>query len=130
MFQEQKLLQLLDKEYGYYNAILEITQQENEKFLRERPLNEISPLMKKKQIFIACIDEIGKELRTLKQLWKEGKHNFSEDTNNEVRQKVKSLDVLLKEILDLDKANNKMLEKQLHALRKQSQAKLANTPTK
>jgi len=120
MYVQDKFLQLLDKEFGYYEAILDITEQENGKFQRERPLSEIQPLMKKKQIFIACIDEIGKELRPLKQQWKEGKDEYPAPIRDMIQEHLKNFDGLLKTILDLDKANNRMLEKRMIALKTQN----------
>lgn len=126
MYVQDKFIQLLDKEFGYYEAILDITEQENGKFQRERPLSEIQPLMKKKQIFIACIDEISRELRPLKQEWKEDKSRYPLPLKELIEEHLKNFDALLKTILDLDKANNRMLEKRMAALKAQSRTTVKN----
>lgn len=128
MSKEEQLCTLLAKLHSYYDAILDITQEENGKFLRQRPLNEIAPLTKKKQILLACIDEIESELAPLKQYWLEGNKDASSTFTQDIQQHLKQLDTLLKEILRLDKANNEILQQLLFTLKKKRACCAAGTP--
>lgn len=112
---EEELYHLLEKEYGYYSVILEITTQEHDLFHSQRPLREITPLMKKKKILLSCIEELQNSLRPLKTQWQQ-KKDLSLPIGQQVQKKYKDLDNLLKNILNLDRDNRKMLESYLLTL--------------
>ena len=63
---EKILFQLLQKERGYYAVVLELAKTEKEKLAQQRPFNELSQVLRKKQIILACIEEIEEDLQPLK----------------------------------------------------------------
>lgn len=117
---EETLYILLEKEHGYYLGILDITRQEQALFLKGAALNDIAALTRKKQIFVACIDELGKESAPLKAWWKAINKAHLSPSQEKIRQQIQRLDALLKEILDLDKSNTKFLEERMLALRQKT----------
>lgn len=102
------LYQLLVKEHGYYRTILEITQLENEKLQTQQNLEEMRPLLNKKKMLLKSIQEIEATMRPLKKIW------FSQvDPNipvtSQIENEFNALNKLLKEILQLDLINQKIL---------------------
>ena len=59
------LYRLLKKENGFYEAIRELTDQENGLLKRGADLKAISSTGKKKKILLGCIDEIESALRPI-----------------------------------------------------------------
>jgi hypothetical protein len=106
---QEPLFLLLKKQCGYYNAILELTRLENDKFVCSRPLNEITPLMKQKKVLLTCIEEVE---AVINQLNKSSEPNQEKESPSlAVKEQLLALDVLLKEILSLDEANQKLLQR-------------------
>lgn len=112
------LIALLDKQYSYYEAIHAISLEESDKFQRQRPFSEIGALLRKKKILVACIEEIDTTLVPIKEQW--SKHsNRSDASSRRAQQRIEDLDKLLKEILTIDKKNQRMLKAQLNVLQQQ-----------
>lgn len=110
------LYQLLKKEHGYYKTILEISKEENQKLRGENPLTELKPLLKKKKILLASIGEIDVAMAPLKKYW-QGKNNRSDEPSEKIKLELSELNNLLKQILQLDLANQKTMESHMKALR-------------
>jgi len=117
------LLRLLQKEQGYYEAILEITQQENRKFLNDRPFNEITPLLKKKQILLTCINDIETALKPIKEWWNNHKHDDNDPKTSEIKKQLHTVETTVQELLSLDKVNQQMCQKILTKLKEQQHQK-------
>ncbi|SCA63675.1 Uncharacterized protein SCG7086_AZ_00100 [Chlamydiales bacterium SCGC AG-110-P3] len=110
----QKLLALLLKEQGYYQAIYDITEDEHGRLVRGRPLNEVMGLLKKKKILVTCIDEIDNMLAPLRNIWIE--HKDDSAVCIEIQQTVSQLDETLKKTLVLDQRNQQLMKQQLSVL--------------
>ena len=111
---------LLEKEQGYYEAILEITQQENHKFMNARPFNEILPFIKRKKILLACIDDIEVVLDPIKTWWTVNKNDENLWTDK-VKRQLKTLENIVQDILDLDKMNQNMCLSRRSSLKEKCQ---------
>lgn len=127
MPKEEVLYQLLRKEHGYYRGILEITQMEHEKLNLNRAENEMKPLQKKKKIFLSCIQEIETAMFPLKKHW-QGKTDRSDYLSIQIQNELLALNVLLKEILQLDLVNQKKFEQRLVALSEKLKGKTSGIP--
>lgn len=114
----KELLALLVKAQGYYSAILDITDQENGKLTRGRPLTEVMALLKKKKILVACIDEIDTMLSPLRSEWQKSKDDSPLCTI--IQEKVDELNATLKATLDLDMKNQILMKRQLAVLKAQA----------
>jgi hypothetical protein len=114
---EEELPKLLEKQCGFYRVILELARNEHEKYTTHKPINEIVPLMKKKQILLACVEEIEEKIQPLKKSWKgRGGHSVQEE---EFYQGLfEGIENLLAEIVTIDKANEAMLMAYMDALQK------------
>ena len=113
---EKILFQLLQKERGYYAVVLELAKTEKEKLTQQRPFNELSQVLRKKQIIIACIEEIEEDLQPLKSFWleyKQGSHNI----NKEIEDLLKKLSYLVEEILVIDQENQTLLSVYMQSLK-------------
>ena len=119
MSKDEILYRLLKKECGYYRAILDITEEENDKFNARRPLPEITPLMKKKKILLSCIREIDSALSPLKTYWRQ-QNTHDGPFAAKVQRELTLLEKLLHEILELDDANNRMLKDLLSKIKQHS----------
>jgi hypothetical protein len=116
MSKEEMLYQLLQKEYGYYTAILEITRIEHDKLNANLPISDIKSLLRKKKIFLDCINEIESALSPLKKYW-QSKDNRSDSQSEQIKKILSDLDKVLKEILQLDLISQKTFESHLNTLR-------------
>lgn len=116
MSKEEVLHQLLKKEYGYYKAILEITHDEHEKLTSGLTTGSMQPLLKKKKILLSCIHEIEAAMLPLKKYW-QTKVSRSDPVSIQIQEELISLNKLLKEILQLDLVNQKLLENHLANLK-------------
>jgi hypothetical protein len=119
---ELVLLKLLKKENGYYRVILELTKNEKEKLLKQRPFQEFHQLLKKKNIIFSCIEEIELELTPIKEYWKEYK-TFKTSLSAEIEVILRKLEILLKEILEVDQENQGLLKKYIAILKASSNSK-------
>lgn len=127
---ENLLYQLLKKERGYYKAILEIAQEENETLKSHQSITELKPLLKKKKILLTCINEIEVAMAPLKKYW-QTKANRSDEPSEKIKVELHALNQLLKEILQLDLLSQKTMENHLLYLRERNAAlSHAQTPTK
>lgn len=129
MTKEQILYQLLQKEYGYYLSILEITKVENEKLSSHQPLSDINSLLKKKKILLSCIAEIEGALHPLKRHW-QGKKDRSDPESVKIKHELAKMDQLLKEILELDLISQQILENYLESLQQPVIKRASNVPDK
>lgn len=111
---EEVLYTLLQKEYGYYMNILELTREENDKLRTQKPMNEINPLLKKKRIILACIAEIETAILPLKKHWQLRKEK-NDQFSTRIKQELANLDRLLKEILELDLVSQNILGNYLNS---------------
>lgn len=117
---EEAFYQLLKKERTYYRSLLEITRQEYA--LLHIPAimpgwRSIPPLLKNKRTLLGCIKEIEHSLTPLKAAWHD-KTCRTDSISTKIHGELEALDLLLEEILKLDLANQKQMEKQLSQLRK------------
>ena len=113
---EKILFQLLQKERGYYAVVLELAKTEKEKLTQQRPFNELSQVLRKKQIILACIEEIEEDLQPLKSFWLEHKQD-SQDMNKEIEDLLKKLSYLVEEILVIDQENQTLLSVYMRSLK-------------
>lgn len=97
---EEKLLHLLRKKKGFFEAILEITEEESNLSVQEW----ISALENKK-ILLSCIEEIDTELMPFKQ----SMHVISQDTSEELDK----IRLVIKRILHIDVINQEKRKKEL-----------------
>lgn len=116
---ENLLYQLLKKEHGYYKAIFEIAQEENETLKSHQSISELKPLLKKKKILLACINEIESAMAPLKKYW-QSKVNRSDEPSEKIKLELNALNQLLKEILQLDLLSQKTMENHMLYLRERS----------
>jgi hypothetical protein len=97
---EDKLLHLLRKKKGFFEAILEITEEES-----ELPLHEWLSALEQKKILLSCIEEIDAELMPFKQ----SLNNISQDISDELE----NIRTVIKRILHIDVANQEKRKKEL-----------------
>ncbi len=101
---EEKLLTLLQKKKGFFEALLELT--ENEIHL---PMPEWISVLEQKKILLSCIDEIDHELDTFKERF----HILTQDVHEEIEQIRK----VIERILHLDQRNQEKRKEELKARR-------------
>jgi flagellar biosynthesis/type III secretory pathway chaperone len=101
------LFDLLQKEVQYYQAILDITENESRKFTKKRPLEEILPLIKKRKILLKCIEEIHSQLIPLKKEWET---LATPPMKKEITKELKKIDKLMSSIFSLDDKNKEQME--------------------
>lgn len=115
---------LLEKELGYYKAILELTKEEGEVLQKSNPPKHLVQLGKKKQILFSCIEEVEQALAPIKKHW-QGKVDKAGHLAEQVKAKLKALDQIVQQILELDKKNQALMQEFLKRLRSK---KLAAAP--
>ena len=116
MVSSEALLNLLNKELGYYRALQDLTVQEHSAQSRARPLAEIFPLIKKRRILFNCIAEVESDLLPLRQDW-ERQPSRQNPAHEAIKERLQELRVLVQDILDLDNRNQKLMQQRLEALR-------------
>lgn len=132
MSKDEVLYQLLRKEHGYYKSIFEITQTEHQKLQSSNhPAGEMQPLQKKKRILLSCIHEIETAMLPLKKYW-QAKTDRSDYISAQIQEELVGLNILLKEILQLDLVNQKIFESHLAILRNkvEMEEKIQSKPEK
>jgi len=97
---EEKLLHLLRRKKGFFEAILEITEEES-----ELPLQEWISALEQKKILLSCIEEIDAELMPFKQ----SLHNLSQ----EISEELEHIRSVIKRILHIDVINQEKRKKEL-----------------
>lgn len=115
MSKDEVLYHLLVKERAYYMQLLELTEMEAGQLERNRPLSEILPNVKKRQIIMSCIEDIEKAIIPLKRHW-ENKGDKSDSESSRVLTLVTELDQLIQNILQKDQENQKLFEKRMKDL--------------
>ena len=110
----QHLISLLQKQKKYYERMLELSQKEYEKLLNQRPLEEITPLIKQRKVLLECIQDQELPLQQAK------KKCFSDKASpmpQEVNLSLKDLDSILQTLLSVDAENHTLMEKFLSRLK-------------
>jgi hypothetical protein len=97
---EEKLLYLLQKKKGFFEAILELTEEESELSLQDW----ISALEQKK-ILLSCIEEIDAQIMP----FKKSLHNLSQEITDELDH----IRNIIKRILHIDVINQEKRKKEL-----------------
>lgn len=97
---EEKLLYLLQKKRGFFEAILELTEIEE-----NLPLEELIPSLEQKKILLSCIEEIDYQLEP----FQKSMHNLSLEIDEELHMICK----VIEHILHLDKVHQEKRKKEL-----------------
>lgn len=125
---EDEFPKLLEKQCGFYRVILELARNEHEKYSSQKPMKEIIPLMKKKQILLACVEEIEEKIQPLKRIW-EGRGEPSAQEKKFYQDLFEGIETLLAEIVAIDKANEVMLMAYMDALQKKKDKLSRESPS-
>lgn len=105
---DELLYSLLQKELGYYSAILDLTKKERQLLAERCGMEALGPIIKKKQIILTHINQIDTALAPLKKYWAQ-KPLKEEVLNKKIDLAWQCLDKILLEILSVDNHNNKQL---------------------
>lgn len=97
---EHKLLHLLKKKKGFFEAILDLTENET-----EVPLREWISILEQKKILLSCIEEVDTEL----QLFQESFHILSQELHEEIEE----IRNVIQRILRLDSINQEKRKREL-----------------
>ena len=97
---QEKLLQLLKKKRGFFEAILDLSEDEE-----RLPVPDWISVLEQKKVLLSCIDEIDHELSPFKAKL----HNLSQEVTDELS-KTRSV---VKQILDIDTRNQELRRKML-----------------
>ena len=97
---EEKLLHLLQKKKGFFEAILDLTHEE-----AELPLAQWISILEQKKILLSCIEEIDAQITP----YKYSLHNLSQDISEELE----NIRTIIKRILHLDVINQEKRKKEL-----------------
>jgi hypothetical protein len=125
---DEILLELLEKELGFYRVTLELSRAEHQKFCNKRPMTEILSIMKKRKIILECIDEIEEQVRPLKKEW-ESKGELKSFISEDIQEILKTLEDIIKEIIALSEENGRMLEQHMYLLTEQHEAIISKKET-
>jgi hypothetical protein len=98
---EDKLLHLLKRKKGFFEVILELSEEES-----ELPLENWIETLEQKKILLSCIEEIDAELVP----FKKSLSNLSHEISSELEH----IRVIIKRILHLDVINQEKRKKELH----------------
>lgn len=98
---EEKLISLLQKKKGFFEALLDLTESESRLSFQQW----ISTLEQKK-VLLSCIDEVDEELKP----FKSALHHLSQEVDEELS-KIRHI---IKQILHLDSINQKERKRQLN----------------
>ncbi|MFZ0565888.1 MAG: hypothetical protein WAM28_06870 [Chlamydiales bacterium] len=90
---EEKLLHLLRKKKGFFEAILELTESEE-----KLPLNDWVTVLEQKKILLSCVEEIDKELLPFKEMM----HELSQ----EIVEELETIRKIVQQILDISDFNH------------------------
>ena len=102
---EEKLLKLLQKKRGFFEAILELSESES-----HLAIPEWISLLEQKKILLSCVDEIDEELSP----FKASLHSLSQELCDEMDQ----IRNVVEKILHLDKQNQTKRREELSLLKK------------
>ena len=113
--EELTLLELLEKMCGYYRVALELARAEKRKFSSVAPMSEIISLMKRRRILHSCIEDLRVEVEPLRSVW-DKQEEQTKHIARQMKQLLKQIEEMITESLELDQANQEMLEKRIKAL--------------
>ncbi len=102
---EEKLLDLLQKKKGFFEAILELSESES-----HLNLPEYISLLEQKRILLTCVDEIDQQLGSFKESF--------QILGQEVSEEIEQIRKVVERILHLDQKNQEKRKKELLAIRK------------
>lgn len=105
---EEVLYQLLKKEHGYYLAVFEITNQENQKLQDSHAIKEVLELLHRKKKLLGHIQEIDLTLSPLKKYWL-AKTDKSDHLSQKIEAVLQEMEYLLGKILELHIESQKKL---------------------
>lgn len=97
---EEKLLRLLQKKKGFFEAILELTEGES-----SLAINEWISVLEQKKILLSCIEEIDAELMPFQR----SLHMLSQEISDELD----NIRTVIKRILHIDVLNQEKRKKEL-----------------
>lgn len=97
---EEKLLYLLQKKKGFFEAILELTEEE-----AELAVHEWISALEQKKILLSCIEEIDAQIMP----FKKSLHNLSQEITDELE----NIRSIIKRILHIDVSNQEKRKKEL-----------------
>lgn len=89
---EEKLLNLLQKKRGFFEAILELSEEES-----KYSLNDWIAILKQKKILLSCVDKIDAELALFKDSF--------EVMSQEISEEIEKIKEIIEEILYVDSVN-------------------------
>lgn len=113
--QEEQLMQLLQKELGYYHTVLELSWEVHKKLTQKATLKDILPIIKKQKILLSCIDDFRQTIQPLREEWI-CKNKQVSQKNPEMQNLVTDLDNAVKNLLHVDEKNQDLLEKHVQQL--------------
>lgn len=58
----EQLAQLLLRQRGFLRTVWEATEEEAALLARERPMKELLPLLKRKGVLVACVEDLNKQI--------------------------------------------------------------------
>lgn len=97
---EAKLLHLLQKKKGFFEAVLELSELEV-----DLPLHEWLSVLEQKKIILSCIEEIDNEIQHFKESFQSLPHEHSEE--------IESIRIVIRHILHLDTINQEKRKREL-----------------
>ncbi|MCH9611426.1 MAG: hypothetical protein K0U13_02360 [Chlamydiae bacterium] len=98
---QEKLLHLLQKKRGFFEAILDLSEEES-----SLNVPDWISVLEQKKVLLSCIDEIDGEIAPFKAKL----HNLSQEVSDEL----KKTRTIVKRILDLDDRNQEVRRKMLN----------------
>lgn len=93
----EQLTQLLLRQRGFLRTVWEATEEEAALLARGRPMNELLPLLKRKAVLVACVEDLNKQILQVQKSLGGTPHD-----TKELEVEVKTL---LQKILSQDVAN-------------------------
>ncbi len=104
---EKKLLQLLQKKKGFFETILDLSEQET-----DLPLDQWIASLEQKKILLSCIEEIDEEIAP----FKESLHTIS----HEISEELENIRTVIIRILHLDGVNQEKRKTELSPAKRPS----------
>ena len=97
---EEKLLHLLRKKKGFFEAILELSEEES-----ELPIHEWISILEQKKILLSCIEEVDAELMPFR--------SSLQHLSQEISEELENIRGVIKRILHIDVINQEKRKKEL-----------------
>ncbi|MCH9627334.1 MAG: hypothetical protein S4CHLAM2_09710 [Chlamydiales bacterium] len=98
--ENEKLLHLLRKKKGFFETILDLTEEE-----QELPVSEWISVLEQKKILLSCIDEIDSELKPFQ--------SALQHLSQEISEELESIRKVIRTILHLDTKNQNKRKQEL-----------------